>query len=260
MPDLSIIIVSHNKPDLVREAIESVRAQTHTNWEAVVVDSGVLLEQGCYDFIRDDRFQVRASGETPELARRTNMASWCFNQILNEGSLTGELILYLCDDDLLYPEAFETFWKFYSDHNREPQAMYASQNIGVLERDGTTRVVGKRTADRLAGKSCGGKKLDCKVDYLQFCHTFEILKRFKDVYGTDRFHSEDKEDASHADGIFMEQIGALVPVHPIDKVLSLNRRTPGSANLVYSDTRFGRALNLMRAKFKGAWKRLRSFS
>jgi len=32
---------------------------------------------------------------------------------------------YLCDDDLFYPEAFESFWNFYLSRNREPQAMYS---------------------------------------------------------------------------------------------------------------------------------------
>ena len=257
MPDLSIIIVSHNKPVLVKEAVQSVLNQTHSDWEAVLVDSGVLLEQGCFDFIQDPRFRVIPSGETRELAGGKNMASWCFNRVLNEGLVSGELILYLCDDDLLYPEAFETLWRFYTEHGREPQAMYASQDIGVLERDGTTRVIGKRMADRLAGKVCRGSRLDCRVDYLQFCHTRQVLAKFREAYGTDRFHSEDKEEASHADGIFMEQIGALVPVHPVPQVLSLNRRTPDSANLVYSDNRVGRGINLIRAKMKGAVRRLK---
>ena len=85
----------------------------------------------------------------------------------------------------------------------------------------------------------------------------EVLAKFREVYGTDRFHSEDKEEASHADGIFMEQIGALVPVHPVPQVLSLNRRTTDSANLVYSDNRLGRGINLIRAKLKGAVRRLK---
>lgn len=258
MPDVSIIIVSHNKPVLVKEALEGVLTQTHANWEAILVDSGVLLNRGFFDYVQDERVRIIPSGETPDMVKETNMASWCFNRVLNEGMASGELIMYLCDDDFLYKEAFETYWQFYLDHNREPQAMYASQDIGVLERNGTTRVVGKRIADRPAGKFCRGRKLDCKVDYLQFCHTLQILDRFKETYKTNEYHSEDKEDGSHADGIFMEKIGALAPVHNIEKVLSLNRRTPDSANLQYAETGFGRAINLLRAKMKGAWRRVRS--
>src|ERR1043166_3212174 len=135
MPHFSIIIVSHNKPQLVRQAVQGVLDQTHGNWEAVLVDSGVLLNQGFFSYLSDSRVRIIASGETPEMGRTTNMASWCFNQVLNSGQVTGELIMYLCDDDLIYPEAFETYWNFYVQNDRVPQAMYASQHIGLVQRD-----------------------------------------------------------------------------------------------------------------------------
>jgi glycosyltransferase involved in cell wall biosynthesis len=256
--DFSIILVSHNKPHRVEEAVRSVLAQTHASWEAILVDSGVLLDQGFFDFIGDNRFRVIPSGETPEMGKGINMASWCFNQVLGRGLARGELIMYLCDDDLLYPEAFETFWRYYVGRNREPQAMYASQDIGLVTPEGVTQIVGRRKADRPAGRFCRGRKLDCQVDYLQFCHTAAILERFREVYRTDRYHCEDKGEADHADGIFMEQIGAITTVHPIDQVLSMNRRTPESANLLYASTRLGRILLLIRAKGKGAWRRIKS--
>lgn len=230
MPDFSIIIISHNKPSLVKHAVQSVLDQTHPNWEAILVDSGVLLRQGFFDYLHDPRITVIESGETPELARTRNMASWCCNQILNAGRLRGELIMSLCDDDLLYPEAFATFWEFYTRHNREPQAMYASQEIGFVDRKGKVVVVGRKLADRPAGRFCSGRKIDFEIDYLQFCHTAKILPRYRETYQTTEFYSENREHATHADGIFMENVGALTTVYNIPKVLSMNRRTPESIN------------------------------
>jgi hypothetical protein len=184
------------------------------------------------------------------------MNSWCINRLLNSGQVTGELIMYLNDDDLLYPEAFATYWEFYLQHQREPQAMYASQDIGVVDLEGKTQVIGRRLADRPAGRFCKGRKLDCRVDYLQFCHTARILEKFRAVYHTTQFHSEDKKDAHHADGIFMEQIGALTKIYNIPKVLSINRRTDVSTNLEYSASPLGRVFVTLRAKIKGARERL----
>ncbi len=257
MPHFSLIIVSHNKPDLVREAVQSVLDQTHQDWEAVLMDSGVLHQQGFFNYLTDKRIRVEPSGETPDLARSVNMASWCFNEALNSGRLRGELIMYLCDDDLLYPEAFETFWNYYIRHNREPQAMYASQDIGLVDREGKTRIIGKRIADRPAGRFCKGRRLDCKVDYLQFCHTRAILDRMRETYQTARYHPEDKAEGYHGDGIFMEQIGALTTVHPINKLVSMNRRTAGSANLDYSDSAIGRFFILIKQKIIGLRRRMR---
>jgi len=258
MADLSILIVSHNKPRFAKAAVQTVLDQTFPNWQGILMDSGVLLNQGFFDYLEDPRLKVIPSGETPELARTRNMASWCFNQMLNSGQVAGELIMYLNDDDLLYPKAFETYWNFYQQHERAPQAMYASQDIGLVDPDGKTQIIGRRVADRPGGRFCKGRKLDCQVDYLQFCHTARILAKFRDVYKTTQYHSEDKRDAHHADGIFMEQIGALTKIHNIEKVLSMNRRTAESANIEYSASPLGRMRATLRAKLRGAWERASS--
>jgi len=256
MASISIIILSHNKPQFIKDAVQSVLDQTHQDWEAFLVDSGVLLRQGFFDYLKDPRIHVVPSNETPEMAKSMNMASWCINEILNSGRLRGELIMYLCDDDLLYKEAFETFWKYYTEHNREPQAMYASQDVGLVDREGRVRIIGRRVAKRPAGRFCGGARLDCKVDYLQFCHSRAILDKMRETYKTTRYHPEDKSEAYHADGIFMEQVGALTKVHNIDKLVSINRRTIGSSNLEYSESAIGRFLIFIKQKFKGLRRRL----
>ncbi len=251
MANVSIIIVSHNKPDFVKAAVQSVLDQTHRDWEAILVDSGVLLGRGFFDYLKDDRIQIVASGEEPGMGAKKNMASWCFNHWLNSGKLTGELVMYLCDDDLLYPEAFESYWDFYVKHQREPQIMYASQDIGLVDREGKTRIIGRRIADRPAGKFCKGRKLDCQVDYLQLCHTQAILAKWREKYKMTEYYPEDKGHADHADGIFGERLGALAKIYNIDKVLSMNRRTTISENLDYAESRLGRFLILMKVKILG---------
>ena len=258
MPEVSIIIISHNKPQSIKEAVQGVLSQSHKNWEAVLVDSGILLSRGFFGYLDDCRVRVIPSGETVGLAKTRNMGAWCCNKVLNSNLITGELVMYLCDDDLLYPDAFETYWNFYQQHDRVPQAMYASQDIGLVDPDGKTQIIGHRLADRPAGRFCKGQRMDCQVDYLQLCHTAKILDKFREVYKTAQYHSEDKRDAHHADGIFMEQIGALTKVYNIEKVLSMNRRTAESANLEYSASTFGRLLVTLRAKLRGARERLSS--
>jgi glycosyltransferase involved in cell wall biosynthesis len=255
MADLSILIISHNKPRFVKDAVQGVLDQTHPDWEGTLMDSGLLLRQGFFAYLKDPRLTVIPTGETPEQAQTRNMASWCLNRWLNSDRARGELIMYLCDDDLIYPEAFETYWNFYRQNDRVPHAMYASQDIGLVDPQGRTQIVGRRVADRPAGRFCRGRRLDCHVDSLQLCHTSKILATFREVYKTSQYHSEDKRDAHHADGIFMEQLGALTKVYNIDKVLSMNRRTTESANLEYSASSFGRLLVTLRAKLHGARER-----
>jgi hypothetical protein len=42
------------------------------------------------------------------------------------------------------------------------------------------------------------------------------------------YWTEDRTHEKYSDGIFMEKIGAIVPVYPIDVKVSQNRRTPNS--------------------------------
>ncbi|MCX5849171.1 MAG: glycosyltransferase [Deltaproteobacteria bacterium] len=259
MAAISVIIVSHDKPKFVRQAIDSVLNQTFPDWEGWLVDSGVLLNQGFFDDIKDPRLKIMVSGEDRAQAQKTLMAGWCFNNWLNSGSPKGELILYLCDDDFFYPRAFEIFWNYYIRYNRERQAMYASQDVGLGGRNGKTKIIAQRLADLPAGKFCNGRKLDRKVDYLQFCHTRKILDEFEKVYGTRRYHSEDKNDSNHADGIFMEQIGALTTIFPIPELVSCNRRTPQSTNCgTYQDTLWSKLMFRAKGKLVRTWQKYRA--
>jgi glycosyltransferase involved in cell wall biosynthesis len=223
---VSCLCVCHNKPDVTPEAIQSLLNQTYPNWEAIVVDSGVLYDAGYYDrfpWRTDRRIQLIRSHETAETRRTQAMAPWCFNECFRRGMVKGDLVMYLCDDDILYPNAFGTFVSYCRGHP-EARAMYASQDIGVIYPNGWHAIVGERRATEPGGRSCHGRRMDCEVDYLQFCHRADILKLFPD----DEFWPEAKETEEHADGLFMERVGAHVPIHPIDVKVSQNRRTPRS--------------------------------
>ncbi len=223
---VSCLCVCHNKPELAHEAIGSIVRQTFPSWEAIVVDSGVLYDAGYYDrfaWRTDPRIKFVRSGETSQTRRSRAMAPWCFNECFRRGLVTGDLIMYLCDDDVLYPGAFETFVSYARNHP-EAEAMVASQDLGVIYPNGWHAIIGERRAMRPGGRCCGGAPLDGHVDYLQLCHKADLLKRFPD----DEYWPESRETEEHADGIFLERIGDRVPLHAIDIKVSQNRRTAGS--------------------------------
>jgi glycosyltransferase involved in cell wall biosynthesis len=223
---VSCICVCHNKPDIAHEAIQSIVNQSYPHWEALVVDSGVLYDSGYYDrfaWRRDPRVKLIRSEETDELRRTRAMAPWCFNACFRKGLVSGDLVMYLCDDDLLYANAFATFVA-YCRKNSHVQAMYASQDLAVIYPNGWRAIVGERRATEPGGRCYHGRRMDCYVDYLQFCHKREILR----LLAPDAYWPEDKETESHADGIFMERIGEQVPIYPIDVKVSQNRRTSRS--------------------------------
>jgi hypothetical protein len=228
MPFLSCILLSHEKPAFVGEALDSLLAQTFPDWEAVVFDSGALYDRGFFDRLpaaRDARVRVVRSWETEAIRRTKTIASWCFNECFRKGLVRGTFVSYLCDDDLLYPHAFQAF----HDHVRANPgvlALYASiDRTGVTAR-GETFPLPALVAGEIRGSCCGGGPLDCHVDYLQVCHKTDLLERFED----DEFWPEGREAIRHADGIFLERLGRLAPIQPLPVTIGQNRKVPGSLN------------------------------
>lgn len=154
----SIIVLSHNKPGLVGEAIDSMVRQSYPNWEAIVIDSGVLLDAGHFATLPcagDSKISFVRSNETPELRVTTGIAPWCFNEAFRRGLVHGDLVMYLCDDDILYPNAFQTFVD-YSHEHPDALAMYASEDFWWIDSHGREGGHGERRALVPAGKSCNG--------------------------------------------------------------------------------------------------------
>lgn len=224
---MTCILVSHNKPDLCHEAVQSVINQTHQDWECLLVDSGVLYDKGYFDsfyWSADERITFIRSTETDETRRTKAMAPWCFNECFRNNMVKGELVMYLCDDDILYPNAFQTFVS-YAESRPEALAFYASQDIGIIYPNGWRAITGERRAIGIAGRCCGGRTMDCQVDYLQFCHRRSLLEKMP---GQEWWRENKDQHENHADGIFMDRCGDITPIHPIDVKVSQNRRTPSS--------------------------------
>lgn len=211
---ISCLLVSHNKPTLVIAAIASVQSQSTPDWELIIMDSGNLYDQGYFDDYKDQRIKVYRSEETEEIRKTKAISPWCLNRMFKY--TTGDLISYLCDDDILYPSAFATF-DLYATRNPDVLAMYGSIDLAVYD-GGRGVIYGVRKALEISGR--GGYPLDCRVDYLQFCHRREVL----DKLGPEPW-PEDIETANHSDGVFMERVGQLCQVYPIPVKIGQNRRT-----------------------------------
>ncbi|MFN8543852.1 MAG: glycosyltransferase family 2 protein [Candidatus Binatia bacterium] len=225
-PAITCLLVCHDRPALAREAIRSVAAQEFADWEAVVFDSGVLHDAGWYAQLpemADPRIRLVRSWETEEIRRTKAIAPWCLNQCFRAGLVRGDLVVYLTDDDVFYPNAFGTFVDF---RRRHPgvRAMYASEDLAVVHADGRTEVTGERRARHVGGQCCQGHTLAGFVDYLQLCHTRDVLDRF----ASDEYWPERLDTQHYGDALFLERLGSLVPVVPIDVKIGQNRRTSQS--------------------------------
>lgn len=98
MPRVSVIIPTYNRKDYVQEAIDSVLAQTYTDYEIIVVDDGSTDGTGEALQVRyGDRIRYvwqENQGESVARNRATEMAQ-------------GEFIAFLDSDDLWMPEKLQ---------------------------------------------------------------------------------------------------------------------------------------------------------
>lgn len=92
---ITVVITTHDRPELLREAIASVEAQRFDEWDVIVVDDGSRpavtlspLQGGRIRLLRNEVAQG------PSEARNTGMRT-----------ATGEVIFFLDDDDLLGTDA-----------------------------------------------------------------------------------------------------------------------------------------------------------
>lgn len=213
------LLLSHNKPDTVFDALKSVYDQDYQHWKLVVIDSGVLAPD-LFPQIGDPRVQCVISEETEEVRHTRAIAPWCFNRYLP--LLKTDLIVYLCDDDVWYPHAFRTFATFMG-RNPDIEACYASQDFGFVRPGEPAVVTGERIAREIGGH--GFHPMDCRVDYLQLCHRRSLLNRMEKPWWP-----EAAEHRAHSDGLFLEKIGRHCPIHPWPVKVSMNRRTVNSVH------------------------------
>lgn len=111
MAKVLVILTSYNRPTLVVDAIKSIVGQTYTDWRAVVVDDG--SDQGTRNAILgaipDSLFSKFEMVWLPERSMHSRKSSIPYsrsiNKVINHHLRDEQYIMYLCDDDYLYPGA-----------------------------------------------------------------------------------------------------------------------------------------------------------
>jgi glycosyltransferase involved in cell wall biosynthesis len=131
-PLVSVIIPTFNRPDSLREALESVLAQTFQNFEAIVInDGGADVSEVIDVFNNDKRIIYLQHIENKGLAAARNTAI---------RTAHGKYIAFLDDDDIYYPEHLATLVGFLesSDYKVAYTDSYQSLQSFIIDRYVTT--------------------------------------------------------------------------------------------------------------------------
>lgn len=101
MPRVSIITATYNRPEVLRWAIECVRAQTYTDWEHIIVGDACAA---------DTEALVRGVGDSRLrfFNRETNAGEQSGPNNDGLALATGDLVAYLNHDDLWLPDHLES--------------------------------------------------------------------------------------------------------------------------------------------------------
>lgn len=135
-PLVSIIIPTYNRAHLIGETLESVLAQTYTNWECIVVDDGSTDDTDAIlkSYIERD---LRFAFYHRNINRRKG-ANSCRNIGFSECS--GVFIIFLDSDDFLEETCIENRLKLaYNNRNRDGEIYIF--NMGIFRNLSKTNLV-----------------------------------------------------------------------------------------------------------------------
>ncbi len=136
-PKVSIIIRTKDRPHLLEEALQSVAVQTYTNLELIIVnDGGQSIDDVLKKF--EPYLDIRLLNYDKNLGR-AEAASKGLDYVM------GDYIMFLDDDDLLYPEHCEILVDFLEHH--DVKVAYTDTCCAFYERDeetGSYRLIEKK--------------------------------------------------------------------------------------------------------------------
>jgi len=227
----TIILTSHMKPTL-EDALQSVIAQTLTDYECLVMDSGQWvgdnseLSMTMRRIFRSaetwhPRIKWVFTGEGPGLRDRLCPVAWATNEAIRApGLVRGKYVCTFYDDDLYEPTFLERM-AGYLEATGE-QAVWCTQDRVRLLGTGEHQPAGQISASHTLYPGM----LDNRVDGGQVMFTRDALMRVGDPW-----LPEDPNDGScrHSDGQFLEKLCRVVgEIRPLDEMLYTHRFTPFS--------------------------------
>src|SRR5258705_1607329 len=111
-----------DRPNMVRNALNSIREMRYDNWELAFIDDGSdipgrpVVEDVLKDHLNKVKF-IRAETTMAERADPGSMIGWHINNSVR--SSDADIVVVLCDDDGMHPEYCNNMNKFFTENPAE---------------------------------------------------------------------------------------------------------------------------------------------
>lgn len=219
---LSVFLLSHNKNGWVQEAVASILGQDYDDYELWIIDNSTD-DRTCADL--EDYLDIDA-GPDPRVIFirhdvpadvRTNLyvPSWLLNQYYPRA--TGDVILYLSDDDLFVPGIFRAIVTAFEE-NPDWSALYFALSRITVNQPGEFPAPWMVISAEVPR---GSGEVDCCIDGGQVAYRKEVLAKIGQPY-----FDEAKNQSNHADGRHLQKITEQYAFHPIVRHGVIHRHTP----------------------------------
>jgi glycosyltransferase involved in cell wall biosynthesis len=223
LPLVTIVTPTYNKAAYLKEAAESLFAQTFKNWVWWVVLNGAdmatnrtvrMLEK------TDLRVTVFREFMTRDKRRMEYFPAVCLEKYYRRAQT--QYLFWLSDDDLLFDTALERLVHALAS---KPERDVVYGNAVLKEhRYGAYVETGRMPATIMMGP---GNSPDCQIDGGQILQT---KRSFTGLWNTGYRIPKDWDNAHHSDGLYMHALSQIYPFYPVNADVVIHRRTPVSEN------------------------------
>ena len=131
---VTVVVRTYNRPEFLKEALASIKLQTHTDWEVLIFDDAASIDNfTIYNNFKDSNSDKRVMYLTTKKSHDLFQNSWLIAPDLAEG----EIMVRLDDDDLLAEDSLEFLSNLYHknpelDFSYGSSATFSENELGDL--------------------------------------------------------------------------------------------------------------------------------
>lgn len=225
---ITCVLVSYNRPTLVRQSLKSLADQTHRDFELIVCDNSTLFD--IHEVLREfDLPAVRVLYRKYDARERASVGILGINLNAAMPLVSGSAVSFLCDDDYYYPNWFADASRFL-EANPSIDACY-----GHLYYSSSHEMVFPTRAGHGLFVPGPLHRPACCVDHNQVVH-----RRFDPPY----VWPEDMGAQPVVDAVYFTRVAEHHPFHAVDVQAVVKRQHSKNMQATMPDILSGKAEGL----------------